>query len=64
MYRKTLVPPDFDVPELLETERLRLRPLTAADAVKDFEAFAKQTGHALEDSSADGGKFFFSLRKA
>ncbi len=38
MYGKPLVPPDFDVPRGLETERLRLRPLTAGDAVKDFDA--------------------------
>ncbi len=38
MYGKPLVPPDFDVPRGLETERLRLRPLCASDAVKDFDA--------------------------
>ncbi len=38
MYNKPLVRNDFKVPELLETERVRLRPLTINDAVKDFEA--------------------------
>mgnify|MGYP002725864876 CR=1 FL=1 len=38
MYNQTLVPDDFKVPEVIETERLRLRPLTINDAVKDFEA--------------------------
>ncbi len=38
MYQQPLVPDEFDVPHVLETERLRLRPLTINDAVKDFEA--------------------------
>lgn len=38
MYNQPLVPESFDVPEKLETERMRLRPLTISDAVKDFEA--------------------------
>ena len=38
MYNRPLVPDDFDVPDFLETERLRLRPLTIQDAVKDYEA--------------------------
>lgn len=38
MYGKPLVPADFEVPERLETERLRLRPLCASDAVKDYDA--------------------------
>ena len=38
MYNQPLVPNDFDVPEVLETDRMRLRPLTINDAVKDFEA--------------------------
>ncbi len=37
---------------------------TDPGSVKDFAAFAKQTGHALEDSSEDGGKFYFRLRKS
>ena len=38
MYNTPMVPLDFDVPELLETGRMRLRPLTIGDAVKDFDA--------------------------
>jgi RimJ/RimL family protein N-acetyltransferase len=33
-----LVPDDFEVPQVLETEHFRLRPLTEADAEKDYEA--------------------------
>jgi len=38
MHGKPLVPDDFDVPPGLETGRLRLRPLLASDAVKDYDA--------------------------
>ena len=38
MYNTPIVPTDFIVPEVLETSRLRLRPLTIDDAVKDFDA--------------------------
>ncbi|MEE8227639.1 MAG: hypothetical protein V3R30_12510 [Kiloniellales bacterium] len=38
MYNPPLVPEDFDVPDVLETGRMRLRPLTMNDAAKDFEA--------------------------
>jgi len=37
---------------------------TDPGAVKDFEAFAKQTGHTLVDHSAAGGEFTFFLKKA
>ena len=37
---------------------------TDPGAVKDFEAFAKQTGNELMDSKEDGGKFFFLMKKA
>lgn len=40
MYNRPLVPDDFEVPVLLETERMRLRPLTIDDAAKDFDAVA------------------------
>lgn len=33
-----LVPKDFQVPETLETDRLRLRMLTVNDVVKDYDA--------------------------
>jgi hypothetical protein len=38
VYNQPLVPDNFDLPKVLETKRLRLRPLTINDAVKDFEA--------------------------
>lgn len=38
MYNKPVVADDFEVPEVLETARLRLRPLTINDAVKDYDA--------------------------
>ena len=38
MYNPPLVAEDFDVPETLQTERMRLRPLTINDAVKDYAA--------------------------
>jgi tRNA 2-thiouridine synthesizing protein A len=37
---------------------------TDPGAVKDFEAFAKQTGNELMDSKEDGGKFYFLMKKA
>ena len=32
------VPDDFEVPELLEHERFRVRPLTVHDVVEDYDA--------------------------
>ena len=37
---------------------------TDPGSVKDFEAFAKQTGNELLESGEEGGKFLFLLRKA
>ncbi|RKZ88072.1 MAG: SirA family protein [Candidatus Parabeggiatoa sp. nov. 1] len=39
--------------------------ITATDpgSVKDFESFAKQTGNELLDSSEEGGKYLFRLKK-
>ena len=37
---------------------------TDPGAVKDFEAFSRQTGNALIDSREEGGKFYFLLKKA
>ena len=39
--------------------------ITATDpgAVKDFEAFCKQTGNELLSSGENGGKFEFQIRK-
>lgn len=40
--------------------------VTATDpgAVKDFEAFCKQTGNELLSSGESDGKFIFDIRKA
>lgn len=37
---------------------------TDPGSVKDFEAFAKQTGNTLMESKEEGGKFFFLIKKA
>ena len=37
---------------------------TDPGSVKDFEAFAKQTGHELLESNEDNGEFSFVLKKA
>jgi tRNA 2-thiouridine synthesizing protein A len=37
---------------------------TDPGSVKDFEAFAKQTGNELMESKEDGGKFHFLIKKA
>jgi tRNA 2-thiouridine synthesizing protein A len=37
---------------------------TDPGSVKDFDAFAKQTGNELMESREEGGKFHFLLKKA
>lgn len=37
---------------------------TDPGSVKDFEAFAKQTGNELMASNEEGGKFTFLIKKA
>jgi tRNA 2-thiouridine synthesizing protein A len=37
---------------------------TDPGSVKDFEAFAKQTGNELLESGEEGGKYTFLLKKA
>ena len=37
---------------------------TDPGSVKDFEAFAKQTGNELLESKEEGGKFVFRMKKA
>lgn len=37
---------------------------TDPGSVKDFDAFAKQTGNELMESKEDGGKFHFMVKKA
>ena len=36
---------------------------TDPGSVKDFEAFAKQTGNDLQESREEGGKFHFLMKK-
>ena len=36
---------------------------TDPGSVKDFEAFAKQTGNELQESREEGGKFHFLMKK-
>ena len=37
---------------------------TDPGSVKDFDAFAKQTGNELVESKEDGGKFHFLIKKS
>ncbi len=37
---------------------------TDPGSVKDFEAFAKQTGNELMSSTEEGGKFHFLMKKS
>ncbi len=37
---------------------------TDPGSVKDFDAFAKQTGNQLLESGEEGGKFVFLIKKA
>ena len=37
--------------------------VTDPGSVKDFEAFAKQTGNELLESTEEGGKFHFYMKK-
>ena len=37
---------------------------TDPGSVKDFEAFAKQTGHELLESREEGASFIYRLKKA
>ena len=45
VYNLALVPDNFDVLALLQTNRLRLRPLTIHDAVRDFDAVVTSEEH-------------------
>ncbi|MCK4951888.1 MAG: sulfurtransferase TusA family protein [Gammaproteobacteria bacterium] len=36
---------------------------TDPGSVKDFEAFAKQTGNELQESKEEGGKYHFLMKK-
>ncbi|MGB0723276.1 MAG: sulfurtransferase TusA family protein [Gammaproteobacteria bacterium] len=47
----------------LESGQILRVVATDPGSVKDFEAFAKQTGNALLDSGEEGGKYVFRLQK-
>lgn len=51
---KKLVPPEFDVPEVLETSDFRLRMLTVNDVVKDYDAVMSSLEH-LQRQNVFGG---------
>jgi hypothetical protein len=42
------LPPDSEVPELLETGRFRIRPLTIHDLVRDYDAVVTSRQHPWE----------------
>jgi hypothetical protein len=42
---KLFVPPEFNVPDLLETDTFRLRMLRATDVVKDYDAVITSIAH-------------------
>lgn len=48
----------------LESGRVLRVVATDPGSVKDFEAFAKQTGNPLLESGVEEGKFVFLLKKA
>ncbi|MDH5256693.1 MAG: sulfurtransferase TusA family protein [Gammaproteobacteria bacterium] len=47
----------------LETGQVLHIIATDPGAIKDFEAFSKQTGNELMESREDGGKFYFLIKK-
>jgi len=51
---------------LSEMDSNQVLQITATDpgSVKDFEAFAKQTGNELLESSEDSGKYVFLIKKS
>jgi len=48
----------------LDTGQILKIIATDPGSVKDFEAFAKQTGHELVESAEAGGEYTFMLKKA
>lgn len=56
MYNHPIVPDNFEVPESLETDRMRLRPLTVADTVKDYDA-VMTSEHRLRTLFHPGGEW-------
>lgn len=54
-----IVPDDFQVPQVLETDEFRLRPLTVHDLIKDYDAMMSRgeetDGLTLEQNLIDLG---------
>jgi hypothetical protein len=50
------IPKNFDVPTVLETDRIRLRMLTVDDVVKDFDAVVSSTDH-LQATFSNGSSW-------
>ena len=48
----------------LESGQILKIVATDPGSVKDFEAFAKQTGHELLESAEAGGEYTFMLKRA
>ena len=53
--RHRLVPDDFDVPNILEHPRFRLRMLSVNDLVKDYEAVMSSVEHLRTTYSRESG---------
>ncbi len=53
MGRKTLVPDDFEVPAILETDKFRLRMLSVNDLIKDYDAVMTSKEHLQVTYSYD-----------
>jgi len=53
--QKRLVPLDFKIPEVLETDRFRLRMLTVDDVIKDYDAVMTSIEH-LQKTKPFGSK--------
>ncbi len=47
----------------LETGQVLHIIATDPGAIKDFQAFSKQTGNELMESREEGGKFYFLIKK-
>jgi len=48
----------------MESDQVLRIVATDPGSVKDFEAFARQTGNELLESGEEGGKFVFLIKKA
>ncbi len=48
----------------LETGEVLYVVATDSGSVKDFDAFCKQTGHSLLDSTEADGKYHYYIKKA